>query len=116
MRRMFFESQTVEDQYIEATQSVDCRRRNLAQVGRVSKIIEAISDDRKPAVNYFERRYLQIATKTKRRAGNHCVRDDLWQAAAKVRWLENVLKNAANITPSALSRVETTRDVPKIQR
>ena len=109
-------TQAIKNQNPQVSQSFNCRRWNLAQVSRVSKIIKAISDDRKPAVNYFERRYLQVATKTKRRAGNHRVRDDLGQAAAKVRWLENVLKNAANITPRALIRVETKRAVTKIQR
>ena len=77
MRCMRANTQTIEHQYFQITQAFNRSGWNLTQIRCVSKIIEAIGDDRKPAVNYFERRYLQIATETKRRSGNDRVRDDL---------------------------------------
>src|SRR2546422_2449622 len=82
--RVWTNAKAIEHQHFQITQPFECCRRNLTKVRRVSKIIEAISDDRKAAVNYLERRYLQIASEAKWRARNDRVRDDLRQAAAEV--------------------------------
>src|SRR5215213_2645775 len=43
VRRMFFETQTVEHKHVETLQGVNGFRRYLAEIGRVRKVVEAIS-------------------------------------------------------------------------
>src|SRR6266511_2008840 len=59
MRRMRANAQTIEHQYFQITQAFYRRWRYFAQIRRVRKIVEAVSDYRQPPVNYFERRDLQ---------------------------------------------------------
>src|SRR6478672_10251861 len=101
MRRMFLETQAIQYQRIETAHLVQRRRRNLAEVGCVSKIVEPVRHHRQAAMDYFQRRNQQVLLQTKRRAGLDRMRDNLWQAAAKMRGLEDVPENAADIDPGA---------------
>src|SRR5260370_42348410 len=104
-------SQTVQHQDIQALQAIDGRRWYLAQVGRVSEIVEAICNHGQPAVDHFERSDLQITCDTKRRAREHDMRHNLWQTAAKVCRLENIFENPADVDPGAFVGVQTKRAV-----
>jgi hypothetical protein len=108
--------QTVKRENIQVAQPFEGRGRNLTQICGVRKVVEAIGDYRQAAVDNFQRRYFQIATKAEAGAIHNRVRNDLRQAAAKVRRLENVLKNAANVFPGALVGIETQGAMAKIQR
>src|SRR6185369_2966937 len=107
---------TVEHQNLQTTQSLDGRRRNLTEVRRVSKIVEAISNHRQAAVDHFQRRHFQIMPEAERRAGDHRMRNNQRQTAAKVRRFKDVFEDAANIDPGPLVRVETERAVAKVKR
>jgi hypothetical protein len=52
------DAQAIEHEHIQAAQSIERGGRNLAQVGRIGKIVAAISDDGQPPVDDFERRDL----------------------------------------------------------
>jgi hypothetical protein len=58
----------------------------------------------------------QILPETERRAGDHRVRNNLRQAAAKVRRFKDVFEDAANIDPGPFVGVETERAVAKVKR
>src|SRR6266545_259739 len=109
-------TQAIEHQYLQITQAFYGRWRYFAQIRRVRKIVEAVSDYRQPPVNYFERRDLQITTEAKRRSRNHRVRNDLWQASAKMRRRKDVIEDAAYIDPGALVSVKAERAVAKVKR
>ena len=53
---------------------------------------------------------------TKGSAGDDRMRDDLRQAAAKMRRLKDVFENAADVDPRAFVGVEPQRAMTKIQR
>ena len=69
------------------------------QIRRVGKIVEAIGDDGKFAVNDFERRDVQIFADAERRIMFDRVRNQLRQTAAEMRRLKDILKNAPQIFP-----------------
>src|SRR5882724_4726644 len=106
MRRMRSNAETIEHQHLQIAQAFDRGRRYFAQICRVGKVVEAISNHRQPAMNNFQRRHLQIAAETEGRAGDDGVRYDLWQAAAKMRRLEDVFEDAANVDPGPFVRVK----------
>ena len=116
VRRVRREAQAIEDEHVETAQTVERGGRNLAEVGSVGEIVAAISDDGQPPVNDFERRHLKIMTEAKRRAVNDRMRNDLRQPAAKVRRLEDVLKDAPDVFPRAFVGIETERAVAKVER
>ena len=67
-------------------------------------------------MNHFERRDLKIRAETKRRVFFNDVRNQLWQAAAEMRRLKNVLENAAQILPRERVGENWHRAVAKIER
>src|SRR5438876_1200257 len=50
------------------------------------------------------------------RAVDHGVRDDLRQAAAKVRRLEHILEDSSDVYPGPLVRIQTQRAMAEVQR
>src|SRR5438067_11292538 len=109
-------TQTVEHQHFQIAQPFDRRRRNLVQISRIGKVVEAISNHGQAAVNNFEWGYFEMAADAKRRAIHDGVRDNLWQAAAEMRRLEHVLKNSADVFPGTFVCVKAERAVTKIER
>src|SRR2546423_1598993 len=116
MRFMRTNAQTIKHQDFQVAQAFDRRRRNLAEISRVGKIVEAIGNDGQATMNYFEWRHFQITAEAEWRTVDHRVRHYLRQAAAKMRGLKDVLKNSANIFPCTLVRVQTQRAMAKIKR
>src|SRR5438874_2611676 len=112
MRR---DAQAIEDERVEAAQALKRRGRNLAQVGRVGEVVEAISDDGQTAVYDFERRDQETGTEREGRARDDGVRDDLRETAAVVGRLEDVLEDAADVHPRALVGIDAERAVVKVQ-
>src|SRR4029453_344338 len=84
MRWMLAEAQTIEHEYVEISQRVDRLRWNLTQVRQVRNVVEAISHSRQPAVNHFERRYVQLTADAETRARRHDVWNHFRQAAAEM--------------------------------
>src|SRR2546423_18862 len=101
VRRVRAQAQAVEDERIEAAQHVERAGRNLAQVGGVGEVVEAVGHDGEATVYDLDRRDEQIGAETELRAVFDRVRDDLRQAAAEVRRLEDVLEDAADVRPGA---------------
>jgi len=116
MRCMRANTQTIEHQYFQITQAFNRSGWNLTQIRRVSKIIEAVSDYRQTSVDNFQGCDLQIAAEAKRRARNHGVGNNLWQATAKMRGLKDVTEDAPNVDPGAFICVETQRAMTKVER
>jgi hypothetical protein len=116
VRVVRFDPNAVEHENIEPLQSRDRFLGNKIQVGRVGKIVKAISDHRQFAVDNLERSDLDIFADAKRRIRQNSVRYQLRQAAAKMRWLENILENSPKIGPRDLVRINTHRSVTKIER
>src|SRR2546428_11595201 len=116
MRCMRANAQTIQHQYFQITQALHRSRRNLTQIRRVSKIVEAVGDYRQTAMNYFEGSDLQIMTEAKRRARNNGVGNNLRQSSAKMRGLKDVTEDAANVDPGAFICVETQRAMTKVER
>src|SRR5215475_4454500 len=108
--------ETIEHQHFQASQTFDRRLGNLAQVRRVSKIVKAVGHHRQPAMNHFERRYFEIACEAEWSSVDDGVRHDLGKAAAEVRRFEHVLKDSADVFPSALVCIKSERAVAKVQR
>ena len=113
---MRFDSQAIEHQHFQTAQAFDRGRRYLAQIRCVSKIVEAVSDHRQPAVNYFQGRNLKIMPEAKRGPIDHRMWDDLRQAPAEVRRLKNVFEDAPDVDPCSLVGVESQRAMAKVQR
>src|SRR5258708_8859281 len=99
MRRVWTNAETVEHQDFQTAQASNRLRWNLAQIGRVGKVVEAICDHRQTSVNYFKRRNFQIVAKTERSAGDDGMRHNLRQAPAKMRLLKDVFEDAADVDP-----------------
>src|SRR6266849_2161442 len=114
MRRVFFESQTVEHQRIKVAHLVQCFLWNLAQVRCIREIVKTISHHRQSSMNYLERRNKQVFCKAKLCAAGNRMRDNLRQAAAKMRRLEDVFEDASYIDPRALVCVKPKRAIAKI--
>src|SRR5437764_95479 len=108
-------AQTVEHQHFQIAQAFNGCRRNLAQIGCVGKVVEAISNHGQAAVDNFKGRYLDISADTKRRAVYNCVRHNLWQATAEMRRLKDVLKNSPDVFPGAFVCVKAERTMTKIK-
>src|SRR5262249_55094562 len=89
--------------------------RNFAQVSSIGKIVKAISDNRQPSVNHFERSYFEIPSETKRRAVDYRVGNELRQPAPEVSRFKHILKNPTDVFPGTLVRVEPQRAITKIQ-
>src|SRR5881409_1568692 len=58
MRFMRADSETVKHQNVQTAQPVNCRGRDLAQVCRVSKVIETIGNDGQASMDHLKRRDL----------------------------------------------------------
>src|SRR2546427_5638232 len=116
MRLVRTNAQAVEHQHFQIAQTFNRRRRNLTEIGRVRKIIEAIRNHRQPSVNYFEWSDFQISREAKRRAVDDGVRNNLRQSAAEMRRLKHVLKNASDVFPGAFVRIQSQRAMTKVQR
>ena len=112
---MRIQAHAIEDENVEALKAGDRFVGDKIQIGCVGEIIEAIRDHGQLAVDDLERRDLDIADAKRRMVVNR-MRDELRQAAAEVRWFENVLKDAAKIDPRDLVREDRHRTVSKIQR
>src|SRR5258707_12234857 len=116
MRRVRLDAQAIEHQHFQIAQAFDRGRRYLAQIRRVGKVVEAISNYRQPAVDYFERSNFQIGGEAEGRAVNDRMRHDLWQAAAKMRKLEDIFEDPPNVDPGSFVRVKSQTAVAKVQR
>src|ERR1051325_7384688 len=84
MCRMRLDAHAVERMDIEISQTVFGFVRHHFQIRRVCKIVEAIRDDRKLAVDHLERRHLNVAPDAEGRVVRHEMRDQLWQSATDV--------------------------------
>src|SRR2546423_2464118 len=113
--RVRAQAQAVEDERIEAAQHVERAGRNLAQVGGVGEVVEAVGHDGQATVYDLDRRDEQIGAETELRAVFDRVRDDLRQAAAEVRRLEDVLEDAADVRPGAPVGVDSQSAVAEVQ-
>lgn len=98
-------AQAIKHQHLQATQAFDGVGRHLAQVRRVRKIVETISDYRQAPMNHFQWCNFKIRAETKRSSVYHCVWDNLRQASAKVRRFKDILKDPADIFPGAFVRI-----------
>jgi len=116
MSFVWTDAQAIEHQHFQIAKAFNRRWRNLTQISCIRKIIETIRDHRQPSVNYFQRSDFQIVPDAKRRAIHNCMRDDLREPTAEMRRLEDILKDAANVFPRALVRVQPESAMPKIQR
>src|ERR1041385_5264213 len=116
MRLMRPDAKTTEHQHFQAEQAFDRCGRNFAKICRVSKVIETIRHHRQASVNDFKRGYFKILAQTKRGAVDDRVGHNLRQAAAKVRGLENILKDSPDVLPGAFVGVDAQRSMSKIQR
>src|SRR5215203_290794 len=116
MRRMRFVANAVENQHVQALKPGNRFLGNKIQVGRVGKIVEAISNHGQLAVNDFERRYFQIFADTERRIMLDRVRNQLGKPAADMRRLKDILKNAFEVFPRDFVGVNAHRAVAKIER
>src|SRR6185503_18385738 len=67
-------------------------------------------------MNHFERRYLQFAPETETRARRNDIRNHFRQAAAEVRWLEDIFEDASDIHPGAFVGVDTQCSETEVQR
>ena len=88
MRRVRFDADAVENENVEILQAVDRFVGDEIQIGRVGKIVKAVSDHRKFAVDDFERRDLDLFADAERRIVDDRVRNQLRQAAAEMRRLK----------------------------
>src|SRR5215831_11071766 len=116
VRLMRANAQTIEHENFQTLQAVDGCGRNLTEVGRVSKIVEPVSNYRQPPVNYFKRGYLKIVTDTKGRATDHRMRHYLREAAPKMCGLKDILKDAADVFPRAFVGIQAQGAITKVQR
>src|ERR1051325_2734127 len=113
---MFSETQTIEYEHVQTLQRVDRRRRNLAEIRQVSKVVKTISHHRQATMNHFQRRDLQLVPNTKTRTVRDNVCEHFGQTATVVRRLEDVLEDAFDIHPRAFIRVDPERAKTKVQR
>src|SRR5215213_11834655 len=116
MCRVFLKAQTIKHQHVQALQCIDCRARNLAEIGQVSKVVEAIRHHRQVTVDHLQRRDLQFFAYAETPARRHDVRNDLRQTAAEMRRLEDVLENAFDVHPGTFIRTDTERAKTKVER
>ena len=93
------DAQTVEHQYFQIAQAFNGCRRNLAEIRRVSKIVEPVGDDRQAPMDNFERSDFQVTCETESGARNYGMRHYLRQASAEMSRLKNVLKNPPDAIP-----------------
>src|SRR5215213_2044526 len=115
MCRVFFEAQTIKYQHVETLQAVNCRARNLAEIGQICKVVEAISHDRQTTMNHLQWRDLQLFTDAETRARRHDVWNHFRQTTTEMRRLEDVLEDAFDIHPGAFIRIDTERAKAKVQ-
>lgn len=115
MRRVRLDADAVKHQHVKPAEPIKRLRRNGLQVGRIGKIVKAISDHRKLAVDDLKRRHLDLAD-AKGRTRKDRVRDKLRQPAAQVGRLKDVLKDPAKVGPGNLIGEDRHRPVAKIQR
>src|SRR5215471_7156471 len=116
VRLMRANAQTIEHEDFQTAQAIECCGRNLAEVRRVGKIVEPVSNYRQTSVNYFQRGNLKIMTDTKRRAINNRVGNYLREAAAKMCGLKDILEDATDIFPRAFVGIQTQGAIAEIQR
>lgn len=114
--RMGFDADAIEHEDVEITQAVHRGGRDGLEVSRVRKIVKSIGDNGQFAVGDLQRRDYEVFANTERRIGLNGVRYQLWQAAAKMRWLKYVLKYPPQVGPGYIICVNTHRTIAKIQR
>ena len=116
MSWVFLEAKAIEHEHIKIGHCRHCVLGDFAQVSRISEVIEAIGHHRQPSMDHFKRSYQQLVAKTKRRVGNHRVRDYLRQTAAKMRRFKNIFEDATNIRPGAFIGIKAKRSIAEVQR
>lgn len=116
MCRVFPETQTVEHEHVQAAQRIDRLLRDLAEIGEIRKIVEAIGHHRQTSVDHFNRRDLQILADAKTGAWCNDICNHHGQTAAEVRRLEDVLEHAPDVDPGTLICVNAERSEAKVQR
>lgn len=116
MCRVRLYANAIEHQHIEIAKTGKRVGRNRFEIGRVCKIVKAICNDRQLAVDDFERCDLEIVTNAERRIVHDRVRHELWQAAAEMGGIKNVLEYSPQVRPRNLVSVNAHGAVTKIER
>src|SRR5256714_18161 len=116
VRRVRAQAQAVEDERIEAAQHVERAGRNLAQVGGVGEVVEAVGHDGEATVYDLDRRDEQIGAETELRAVFDRVRDDLRQGAPRGGRRDEVFGDTAGGPPPARLGADARGPLPAGQR
>src|SRR4029077_17407425 len=105
----------VEHKNIEVPKGIHRIVRDRFEIGSVSKIVKAISDDWQFAVNDLNGGYFDVA-EAKWRIVCDRMRNKLRQSAADMRWFKNVFKDPPKILPRDLVGIDAHSPVSEIER
>ena len=113
---MGFQADAVEDENVEVAEAVHSVGGDSFEIGGVGEIVESVGDDGELAVDYLERRYLDLFADAKRRIMHDRVRDQLRQPAAEMGGLKDVLEDTPKVDPRDLVREDRHCTEAKVQR
>src|SRR5947209_5627126 len=113
--RVRAQAQAVEHESVQAAQHVQRGGRNLAQVGRVGEVVEAVRHHGEPPVDDLDGSNLKVWAEAEGSAVRDRVGDDLRESAAEGRRLEDVFEDAADVHPRALVGIDAQSAMAEVQ-